>query len=92
VIAPPSFRDEVIAPLLAEKGWEQKELAEYMGIDKSAITHWNKGGVPSEANLEKLAKVCKLDVEKWKFMRQYLNFINRCHRLGIEPGKYLDEN
>lgn len=53
-----------IRALRESKGWTQRELAVLLGLDKSAVAHWETGRkTPTTGNLLAMARVfnCTLD-------------------------------
>lgn len=56
---------ESIKAALVNKGWDQKKLAEAVGVSAQAVTNWMKGAdFPRPATLLKLATVLSLGFEK----------------------------
>ena len=56
---------ESIKAALASKGWDQKKLAEALGVSAQAVTNWMKGAdFPRPATLLKLATVLSLGFDK----------------------------
>lgn len=56
---------ESIKAALANKGWDQKKLAEALGVSAQAVTNWMKGAdFPRPATLLKLATVLSLGFDK----------------------------
>lgn len=59
------LHSESIRAALAGKGWDQKKLAEAIGVSGQAVTNWMKGAdFPRPATLLKLASVLSLGFDK----------------------------
>ena len=54
-----------IRAALASKGWDQKKLAEAVGVSGQAVTNWMKGeDFPRPATLLKLASILSIGFDK----------------------------
>ncbi len=59
------LHSESIRAVLAGKGWDQKKLAEAVGVSGQAVTNWMKGeDFPRPATLLKLSSVLSLGFDK----------------------------
>lgn len=59
------LHSESIRAALASKGWDQKRLAEAVGVSGQAVTNWMKGeDFPRPATLLKLASILSLGFDK----------------------------
>ncbi|KZX38114.1 helix-turn-helix domain-containing protein [Wohlfahrtiimonas chitiniclastica] len=56
-----TFGDRLLQ-LLKHKRWSQRKVSEALGISRTAVNKWTKGGMIDDANLERLAAF--LDVDK----------------------------
>ncbi|MBS0598309.1 MAG: helix-turn-helix domain-containing protein [Proteobacteria bacterium] len=60
-----TLHSESIRAALASKGWDQKKLAEAVGVSGQAVTNWMKGeDFPRPATLLKLASILSLGFEQ----------------------------
>jgi len=60
-----TVHSEVVRSALAAKGWDQKQLAEVLGVSAQAVTNWMKGvDFPRPATLLKLATTLSLSFEQ----------------------------
>ena len=60
-----TIRSESIKAALAARGWDQKKLAEEVGVSAQAVTNWMKGAdFPRPATLLKLASALSLGFDK----------------------------
>lgn len=59
------IHSESVKTSLAAKGWDQKKLAEEVGVSAQAVTNWMKGvDFPRPATLLKLASILSLGFDK----------------------------
>ncbi len=59
------IHSESIKAALAAKGWDQKKLAEVVGVSGQAVTHWIKGvDFPRPATLLKIASALALGLDQ----------------------------
>lgn len=62
---PKTIHGESIKAALASKGWDQKKLAEQLGVSAQAVTNWLKGAdFPRPATLLKLATTLSLGFDQ----------------------------
>jgi len=60
-----TLHSDSIREALASKGWDQKKLAEAVGVSGQAVTNWMKGeDFPRPATLLKLASILSLGFDK----------------------------
>ena len=59
------IHSESVKAALAAKGWDQKKLAEVVGVSGQAVTHWMKGmDFPRPAALLKIASALALGLDQ----------------------------
>lgn len=70
---------------LAEKKMSQLKLAEQLGVSRTAVNKWTKGGMIDDGNLDRLAAF--LDVDKI-----WLKYGNYAHRQSSQQGESQSRN
>lgn len=85
----PNFWEAVLAPILQKQGWNQSQLAERVGGDKSLVSRWKDGIIPDETYLNRLRELHEIDVEFWIVQQEVQNMRKRLKRKRIDPDKYF---
>lgn len=79
-----------IIAFLKEKGWTQEDLADHLGVDRSAITQWTTGrSMPGDQNLMKLALLANIDPEDLFRLKQAVALAKRGVELPTKSGEIL---
>jgi ribosome-binding protein aMBF1 (putative translation factor) len=72
------------------RGWNQTDLAEALGMDKSNITYYLGGKIPSDETLRKMQEIVQFDLNHAIVAREFERTAKRLRRRGIDPSQYLN--
>ncbi len=90
----PSFAAEVLRPLMADKGWDQKTLALEIGVTETSVSQWlNQGQIPSDTHLDLIGEHVKnFDAGSWMVQRDLWQAVKRLQKKRRLTPDMIQEN